>query len=98
MEHRHGVPTNLLQVMEHGRQMIQPVLRKIVVDVPAAFVWSYPYTYLFNRSYSTMLLLEKIVSKDLNSSILTTLPVCIIPYGLNTKYITCDYAPTYDVT
>lgn len=72
------------------------VVTKIVVDVSAAFDWSYLYMYLSGCVLFTTQLTQDIVSSGSIRTNIDRLGIDIKVYDLIIQYIPCGYVLSYD--
>lgn len=70
MKHRRSVIRNVLRAIEHVCKLTPPVLQKLMVEEPSAFVWRSLHKYLPGRIFYTISIFEYSAS---NGSIVTIL-------------------------
>lgn len=71
---------------------------EITIDASAAFLWLYPYIYLFGHALFIIIVIQDIVSDDLITSSITRLAIYIMLCDVNTHYISCHYILSYNHT
>lgn len=85
MHSRRSKAINVLQVVKHRRRLTVLVSAKIAAPAPAMFFRSYLYTYLLIHARFTILIINKIVSNDLATTVFIRLASYITLYNLTTS-------------
>lgn len=68
----------------------------IAVDAPAAFGWSYLYIYFIGYGPLIILLLQKVVSSNLITTMITRSAIHTMLCEQNMQYISCNYVLPYE--